>query len=153
MSLPSPFFSVFTMTPSCSRPRCLLYILMTQLCNYLPIRLTNSNLFVLQGNQVNLIYSLSCKNLNSFWFPITKVQDHCLTCKPFSVSWTFNPCFNSYYSPTWSLSSSHICMLCSRAVNGSLPRCQEIKRWYLLRSWLKGSWDHIWVRDKGTKIN
>ena len=46
-------------------------------------RLSNSNLFVLQGNQVNLIYSLSCKNLNSFWFPTKKVQDHCLTCKTF----------------------------------------------------------------------
>ena len=65
MSLPSFLSSVFTMTPSCSGPCCLLYILMTQLCNCLPIWLTNSYLFVLQGN--------------SFWFPTKKVQDRCKT--------------------------------------------------------------------------
>ena len=89
----------------------------------------------------------------AFDFQLRKFKITAWHAKPFSVSWTCNPSFNSYYSPSWSLSSSHICMPCSRVVNGSLPRCQEIKRWYLLRSWLKGSWDHIWFKDKGNKIN
>ena len=119
--------SVFTMTPSCSGPCCLLYILMTQLCNCLPIDSVTPTSLSFKVTRLIWFIVSHAKTSIAFDFRLRKFKITAWHAKPFSVSWTFNPSFNSYYFPSWSLSSSHICMPRSRAVNGSLPRCQEIK--------------------------
>lgn len=118
----SLFFLNFHRDPSYSGPGCLIYILMTQLCNSLSSGLTNSNLFDLHSDQVNLIYSLLSKNSIALDYLQNKVQNHYLTGKTLVFILIILLLGNSTLA---------IYMTCPRTVNVFLPRCQDIKGWCL----------------------